>query len=306
MKTSTAASVARWYALALASLFVISFNLYVTWEISECRLEEPFDISSQEENECLGTPVASVLQMEDLELSCIDFAAQPKPAMEQVFGYLGQIQLANAIDLAGEIKEKQENLRITLGAGPSTTKIPNGILTDIPVVDLLNATKLAALFLPGTVKTFVASHVWEHFTYPEAIKAFQNVRCLLEPEGVFRLAVPDAYNVHTKYRKEKVLEGFPNGTFKAKTPYPGHRALWTEPKLAATASIVGFDVFPLEWFTSSHRYCQVDYDIGTHGRIGRSMRYAPKNATLPYFSTSLIADLTPQRDFLSPSVGFDF
>ena len=246
--------------------------------------------------ECSTSPVPAVLQIDDLNLSCGAFEPNRKFSLEDVFGHLGEKDLAKAKALAQEIKEKRENLRITLGAGPSTYKVENGILTDIPIVDILNATKMAALFAQGTVKTFVASHVFEHFTYPEAVAALQHVRCLLDKdEGVLRLAVPDAYNVHAKYRNEKVLEGFPDKKFNAKVPYPGHRALWTEPKVAAVASVTGFVTRPLEWFTQQHRFCQVDYDIKTHGRIGRSIRYAKADAELKYFTTSLIVDLTPQK-----------
>jgi predicted SAM-dependent methyltransferase len=266
-----------------------------------------------ENNPCAPTPNRTVMDVEDLELSCEHFRVQEKPSLEDVFAYLGPEELKTAWRLKKQIDEWQlPQLRIDLGAGTSADK--EGVLpTDFPVVDILNQTKLAALFTEGSVAALRASHVFEHLTYPQAIVAFQNIRCLLDRDvGLARIATPDAQHPGLDYHEKKLKADWPSGIFKAQYRddiYPGHRALWSESKMAVAASLAGLNARPLEWWSSSsttttttgrqHRieeaqFCEQVYDGANGFSIGRSAHRDKRNRDKPLTYTSLIMDVMPQ------------
>jgi predicted SAM-dependent methyltransferase len=272
---------------------------------------------------CTPTPNHTVMDVEDLELSCEHFRVEPKPSLEDVFGYLGPEELKQAEALKETIgKWKLPALRMDLGAGTSAEK--DGVLpTDMPIVDILNQTKLAALFAEGSVTALRASHVFEHLTYPQAIVAFQNIRCLLDPQkGMARIATPDALHPGQEYHEEKLKADWPSGIFKAQyrdDVYPGHRALWSERKMAVAASLAGLNARPLEWWSTSSpalssississpdgtmkqqaqnvavQFCEQPYDGSNGFAIGRSAHRDKRNRDKPLSYTSLIMDLMPQ------------
>ena len=71
---------------------------------------------------------------------------------------------------------------MVVGAGG--TEFENWISTDHPVVNLLNHTRLGAVFGTGELSAILAEHVFEHFTLSQAVLAFQGAWCLLsEGEG---------------------------------------------------------------------------------------------------------------------------
>lgn len=247
---------------------------------------------------CSPTRNHTVIDTEDLELSCEQFRLDNKPSLEDIFGYLGSEQLEIAQSLHKRIAEWTfPELRIDLGSGTSADK--EGVLpTDMPVVDILNQTKLAALFSEGSIAALRASHVFEHFTYPQAITAFQNIRCLLNPElGRARIATPDAKHPGADYHEHKLKADWPSGIFKASyrdDVYPGHRALWSEAKMAVAASFAGLNARPLEWW-SSDTFCEQPYDGSNGFAIGRSAHRDKRNREKPLTYTSLIMDVTPQK-----------
>jgi predicted SAM-dependent methyltransferase len=264
---------------------------------------------------CTPTPNRTVMDVEDLELSCEQFRVETKPSLENVFGYLGPDALQTATNLKKQIEEwPLPQLRMDLGAGTSADK--DGVLpTDMPVVDILNQTKLAALFPEGSVAALRASHVFEHFTYPQALVALQNIRCLLDRDiGMARIATPDAQHPDRDYHEQKLKDDWPSGIFKAQYRddiYPGHRALWSESKMAVAASMAGLNARPLEWWSSpsssssknnDHRpgtqeeaqFCEQPYDGANGFAIGRSAHRDKRNRDKPLTYTSLIMDVMPQ------------
>ena len=90
-----------------------------------------------------------------------------------------------------------------------------------------------------------------------------------------RIAVPDGFHPKEEYQKVKVRQEVPDGYFKGEVKgqagYPGHRAIWTEPKMAAAASLAGLCQEPLEWFNADMNLCNVTYVIFPHGLIERSV-----------------------------------
>jgi len=250
---------------------------------------------------CVATPNRTVIQKEDLELSCIEFRRETRPTIEEAFAHLGEEAIKDAEKLRKLIKEQGKNVRIAIGSGPNPTNV-EFIPTDYPVVDICNATRLSALLEESSVEAMIASHVWEHFTYSQAIQALQNVQCLLVDNAIARFGVPDAQHPDKVYHDKKAREGFPERVFKAdyrNSAYPGHRALWTEDKFATAASMAGLNARPLEWWSAGsideRKFCYTDYNGDENGKILRSLKEDSRNTKEnPYAYTSLIVDLSPQ------------
>lgn len=165
-----------------------------------------------------------------------------------------------------EQKKKGGGVRLAIGSGPSVPQYGNFIPTDYPLVDICNATRLSALLDEASVEAMFASHVWEHFTYPQAIEALQNVRCLMTDNAVARFGVPDAQHPDEVYHNKMVREGFPDRNVRAAyrdSFYAGHRALWTEEKFAVAASSTGLNARPLEWWSAGskedRKFCYNEY-----------------------------------------------
>ena len=260
----------------------------------------------QQRSKCLPPANQTILEEDDMRLSCVDFRRDDPPSMEEVFGYLGPEEMEKAFNTKRTIAQflSTGELRVDLGSGTSSEK-HNVLPTDLPVVDILNQTKLAALFEEGTVSAIRASHVWEHFTYPQAVKAMESIRCLLDPNhGVARIATPDAYHPGGEYNTHKLKADFPDGLFNAKyreASYPGHRALWSAHKMAAVASITGLHSRPVEWWDSNEvlpsqrSFCEQPYDESKSFSIGRSAHHDKRNRETPLSYTSLIVDVMPQK-----------
>lgn len=256
------------------------------------------------ESTCMGTPNRTVIRKEDLELSCAEFH-RTRPSIAQAFGYLGEEAVKSAKVLRDRIQKQEMHggrVRLAIGPGPSPPRKGGFLPSDYPIVDITNATRLAALFEEASVEALIASHVWEHFTYPQTVQALQNVRCLMTDNAIARFGVPDAQHPDQMYHANKAREGFPNKEFRASyrnSVSPGHRALWTEDKFAVAASLAGLNARPLEWWSSGsideRKFCNVEYNEEENGRITRSLRRDSRNTKEnPYAYTSLIVDLSPQ------------
>ena len=61
--------------------------------------------------------------------------------------------------------------RIVIGAG--LDKIPGFLHTDYPIANLIDHSRMGAIFPDKSVKVVLAEHVFEHFTISEAILALQ-------------------------------------------------------------------------------------------------------------------------------------
>lgn len=115
-------------------------------------------------------------------------------------------------------------------------------------------------FPPGSVDRVYASHVLEHLSHEDCLRALANTRALLKPDGVFRLVVPDL-----RWRAEAYLEalaagdrraaaGFldstmlglrrrergPYGWLKAAFGNSHHLWMWDEPSLTDALREAGF------------------------------------------------------------------
>ena len=187
---------------------------------------------------------------------------------------------------------------------------PGWVSTNFPTFDLLDASSINALGLGSRffADALVAEHVWEHFTYAQALQAMIHARCAMRGGGRLRIAVPDAAHADAQwYVSRKVLEGWPTGHFggagSKSVRYPGHRAVWTAPKLSRFACDAGFaGVWVQEaWLAGSPRarFGALNYS-DAHGFISRSARNDARNRAPtragrgppnPTKYTSLIVDL---------------
>ena len=66
----------------------------------------------------------------------------------------------------------------------------------------------------GTVKGVYASHVLEHLSYEDCLKALRNTYAMLEPGGAFRLIVPDLHE-----RARRYLHDVENGSAEANSVF---------------------------------------------------------------------------------------
>lgn len=274
-------------------------------QLMKISMFSKFTAENYDNVQCKPSPNRTVVHKEDLELSCAEFRRKHRPTAEEAFGYLGEQAVKEARELRKRIQAQDKisgAVRIAIGTGPGVPEFGNFIATDLPIFDVLNTTRLSALLQESTVEAIFASHVWEHFSYSQAILALQNVRCLMKDNAVARIGVPDAQHPDEEYHMKKAREGFPDKMFRATyrdSFYAGHRALWTEEKFAVAASMTGLNARPLEWWSAGsvqeRRFCFSTYNDIENGRINRSLRYDKRNTKEnPFAYTSLIVDLSPQ------------
>jgi len=124
--------------------------------------------------------------------------------------------------------------------------------------------------------------VWEHLTADDARRAQRNAHTFLKPGGHLRLAVPDGRHPDPAYL-ERVR---PGGTG------PGaddHKVLYTVETLSRSLEAAGFEVRPLEYWDARGEFQFCDWSTAD-GKIVRSRRFDPRNATGTLAYTSLIVD----------------
>ncbi|KAL3938999.1 MAG: hypothetical protein SGARI_001527 [Bacillariaceae sp.] len=210
---------------------------------------------------------------DDLMAACVGWKKEHRLSIQEALGHLGDDVVQKANEFVARTKETS---KMDLGAGPvDSTKKPDFVPTEMPVVNILNATQLASMFDLQSFSAIKAEHVWEHFEYSDALKGLQNLRCLLKSSGFARIAVPDAGHPDQEYQTVKVKEGFPDRFFTAgyrNSSYPGHRSLWTESKFSQIANIAGLNARPLEWWSPSSVFCTQPHDEKA-AWIGRTQKH---------------------------------
>lgn len=222
------------------------------------------------------------LQAERLRVSvCAEVERGSRYADVDVFTYEESEQVARIRSQLSQGKRK-----LVVGAG--STDIQNWISSDYPVVNLLNHTRIGALFGEVYLDAILAEHVFEHFTLSEAVIALQAAWCILKSDGGrFRIAVPDANHpgkhfTHMVYGAWAVRHQG-NG-------YPGHHTGWTISQLTRILHASGFQVTPLEWWDSDQYFYIRDWDAQQGGPISRSAKHDRRNADGGLNYTSLLVD----------------
>lgn len=173
--------------------------------------------------------------------------------------------------------------KIKIIVGSASIRQQGWISTDYPILDLTDEITFLELFKkPGSVNSFLAEHVWEHLTNPEAIKASFNCFNYLRKGGVLRIAVPDGYHPDKDYIDQVKPDGYGPGA-------DDHQLLYTYETLSNLLESVGFTVKLLEWFDEKGDFQSEQWRI-EDGFINRSTRFDERNKNNPIAYTSLIID----------------
>ncbi len=180
-------------------------------------------------------------------------------------------------------KQLSENkpLKIVIGAGG--VDIPGWILTDIPVLDVLEASHWATIFQKNTIDRVLAEHVFEHLT-EEQLKIFlHNVRPYLAPESFIRIAVPDGFHPSSEYIEYVRPGGIGEGA-------DDHKILYNYQLFQRLIEECQYAYRLLEYFDENGQFHQLEWSA-EDGMIRRSKDHDARNQQQPLSYTSLIIDL---------------
>ena len=127
-------------------------------------------------------------------------------------------------------------------------------------------------FADNSADAIFAEHVVEHVDYYAALRFFAECRRVLRPDGVIRICVPSIENIWKRADAEYfrfVRRWAPTddmrGALHAILHAHGHKAAWTESRLAASLFYAGFDnITPCELGHSSHVFLR---GIEGHSKI---------------------------------------
>jgi predicted SAM-dependent methyltransferase len=184
-------------------------------------------------------------------------------------------------------------MRIIVGA--RGTQQPGWISLERGQLDIRDYNSWASLFQPGSVAAVLSEHVLEHLDADEARAAAANVYEFLASGGYWRIAVPDAGNPSPRYQEWCR----PNGPGQAwlqrwNSPgEPGHKIHYDVNSLGTLLSSAGFNVVPLEFYSSGVFYkAPWDRDAGDVRRSDNSsdLLQLLDYLVLDFWHTSLIVD----------------
>ncbi len=139
------------------------------------------------------------------------------------------------------------SLKVIVGAG--LTSQPGFLALTESQLDVTDARQWCALFVPNSLESIVAEHVWEHLTIAEGEAAARNCFRYLAPGGTLRIAVPDCFNPDPIYLAwVRPVTGF-NGS--------DHRVCYNYRLLMGVLRRAGFSRFRmLEFFDERGSYFQ--------------------------------------------------
>lgn len=156
------------------------------------------------------------------------------------------------------------------------------ISTDINTLNILNKDDWLRYFKPNSIDALLAEHVWEHFTYDDAVKGAENCFFFLKKGGYIRIAVPDGFHPHSAYIEAVKPMGFGFGA-------DDHKVLYNYKSISAIFMRIGFKVEYLEYFNEDKQFCSKEWDARM-GLIKRSKLYDDRNNDNQLKYTSIIID----------------
>lgn len=187
--------------------------------------------------------------------------------------------------LRRNVQEYLENdsqpLKVVIGSGD--IPFEGWLLTDVPVLDVLNLSHWRAIFPESTIDRMLAEHVFEHLTEAQFVTFLNNVRPYLAPQGRIRIAVPDGFNPSETY----VQNVSPGG---AGVGADDHKVLYTYQTMTAILNACGYMHELLEYFDENGQFHHVLWDK-SDGMIRRSIKHDPRNQDGELNYTSLIVDV---------------
>ena len=149
------------------------------------------------------------------------------------------------------------------------------LCTDRPQLDLFEFVSWLKLFSGRQLPTvFHAEHVLEHFHPLQVQVIAASAFLMLQPGGVFRIAVPDGYKPSPSYQQYTRAGGTASGFGQ------NHMVSWTYDSLTSLFRDVGFTIVPREHFDMKgdfHSSNEAYENDELYGMIRRSFRNDERN-----------------------------
>lgn len=170
--------------------------------------------------------------------------------------------------------------KIKLIIGAAATRLDGWLSTDKNTLNILDDESWKQFVNGRDVTNILAEHVWEHFSYDDAIKATKNCFKYLSNGGIFRCAVPDGFHPNDEYIKYVNVGNKDN-----------HKYLYNHITLSEVFKCGGFDSIDLlEYFDENHNFHCKKWNV-EDGLIKRSKEYDLRNKIGdPLSYTSIIID----------------
>lgn len=154
-----------------------------------------------------------------------------------------------------ETKMQQQPIKLHLGCFKK--KIHGFINVDIRgdvEPDVVDDVSKLERFKPDSVDLIYTSHVLEHFTREDSIKAMKRWHEVIKPNGTIRISVPDleaCFEHYICHKKLDLLKCLLYGS--QKHPYDFHYTGWDFTTLKRDLESVGFkDVRRYDWTKTEH------------------------------------------------------
>jgi predicted SAM-dependent methyltransferase len=183
-------------------------------------------------------------------------------------------------------------MKIIVGAG--NTNQEGWLSLQHQHLDIRNPFAWQQIFQPNSLEAILSEHVLEHLTLDEAAATAQNIRQMLQPNGYWRIAVPDGFHPSENYidwvapdsSGERLLAMFRDAD------EPNHKLLWNYKMLSQFLTDNGFGVVLREWFDELGYFHKAEWselDGKIHRCAGSSWSsFLSFITSAPY--TSLIVD----------------
>lgn len=185
--------------------------------------------------------------------------------------YLGRLKIRKQIRALAY----DDKLNVVVGA--ANTHFKGWIVTDLPHFNLLKETDWHFFFSKRHIDSLLAEHVLEHLSETEVHSVLRYAHSFMNPNGRFRIAVPDKNNPDPAYQAI------------VRPPYHGHNSFWDFKSLVLAAQKHQFSVDLLEYYDEKGIFNQANY-TQEGGHIMRSRLNQFYSPDMPNY-TSLIVDL---------------
>jgi len=182
-------------------------------------------------------------------------------------------------------KYAYKDIKIIIGAGEVSHK--GWIATDLNTLNIIDGNDWKRLLTPLSVSAILAEHVFEHLSFDEASKAFENCFRYLKCSGYIRIAVPDGFNPSKEYIQCVRPGGLGPGA-------KDHKVMYDYNTLAKLLESQGFKVILLEYYDENGNFQYYEWDPKM-GLISRSKRFDRRNQGGEFLYSSLIVDAIKTR-----------
>ena len=178
------------------------------------------------------------------------------------------------------LRNQGRDVKLVVGSGG--IPIDGWVLTNLPVLDMLNSRHWQAVCPPASLNRVLAEHVIEHLTEAQFVQFLACVRPYLAPNARIRIAVPDGYHPSPTYIDHVKPQGTGPGADE-------HQLLYTYKTLTHLLTTNNYAYQLVEHFDENGTFHKIDWRI-EDGFIRRSADYDRRNQQAPLTYTSLIVD----------------